>query len=160
MPAEAVVLMMIVVAAAGIFIWSLTLRYRTRELQHRERLAAIEKGVALPGLSDVESSVTRGPRAYLLRGLIWLLTGIPLSIFLFGMSITTQHPRLVQQKAFEIQRLKQVGASEELIRQVENDHRPVQDFPLGFSLLGLVPAGIGIAYLIVYRLERKDDQVR
>ena len=53
-----------------------------------------------------------------------------------------------------------VGASEELIRQVENDNRPVQDFPLGFSLLGLVPAGIGIAYLIVYRLERKDDQVR
>ena len=160
MPAEAVVLMIVVVAAAGIFIWSLTLRYRTRELQHRERLATIEKGVALPGLIDGESHMTRGPRAYLLRGLIWLLTGIPLSIFLFGMSITTQHPRLVQQKAFEIQRLKQVGASEELIRQVENDNRPVQDFPLGFSLLGLVPAGIGIAYLIVYRLERKDDQVR
>ena len=57
------------------------------------------------------------------------------------MSITTQHPRLVQQKAFEIQRLKQVGASEELIRQVENDNRPVQDFPLGFSLLGFGAGG-------------------
>jgi hypothetical protein len=160
MPAEAVVVMIVVVAAAGIFIWSLTLRYRTRELQHRERLAAIEKGVALPGLSDGESHMTRGPRAYLLRGLVWLLAGIPLSIFLFGISITTQHPKTVQQKAFEIQRLKGVGASEELIRQVENDNRPIQELPLGFGLLGLVPAGIGIAYLIVYRLERKDNQVR
>ena len=160
MPAEAVIFMMIVVAAGGIFIWSLTLRYRTRELQHRERLAAIEKGVALPGLSNVESPVTRDPKAYLLRGLIWLLAGIPLSIFLFGLSITTQHPKLVQQKAFEIQRLKDVGASDELIRQVQNDNRPIQELPLGFGLLGLVPAGIGIAYLIVYRLEKKDNQVR
>jgi hypothetical protein len=42
----------------------------------------------------------------------------------------------------------------------QNDNRPIPELPLGFSLLGLVPAGVGIAYLIVYRLEKKDDQAR
>jgi hypothetical protein len=114
----------------------------------RRLASAIEKGVALPGLDDGESNMTRGPRAYLLRGLIWLLAGIPLSIFLFALSITTQHPKLVQQKAFEIQRLKDVGASDELIRQVQNDNRPIQELPLGLAgtrprgKLRIIPVGV------------------
>ena len=76
------------------------------------------------------------------------------------MSITTQNPKTIQQETFEIQRLKMIGASEDLIRQVQNDNRPIPELPLGFSLLGLVPAGVGIACLVVYRLEKKDDQAR
>jgi hypothetical protein len=62
----------------------------------------------------------------------------------------------VQQKAFEIERLKQVGASESLVRQVESDTTPYQEVPLGLGLLGLVPAGVRLAYLVVYRLEIKS----
>ena len=57
-------------------------------------------------------------------------------------------------------RLAGNGRRSKLIRQVQNDNRPIPELPLGFSLLGLVPAGVGIAYLIVYRLEKKDDQAR
>jgi hypothetical protein len=60
------------------FVYALYMRFRRRELQHKERMAAIEKGVTLPDLTDVET----GPRIYLLRGLIWLLSGIALSVFL------------------------------------------------------------------------------
>jgi hypothetical protein len=30
----------------------------------------------------------------------------------------------------------------------------------GATPLQMVPAGVGIAYLIIYRLEKKDDQAR
>jgi hypothetical protein len=154
MQPEAVVMLFFLVAA-GVSVWALTLRYRRRELEHKERLAALEKGVDLPAISPVELPVLSISRAYLLRGLVWLFGGIAVSIFLFGIAITTQHPRSVQEKAFEIGRLKSVGASESLIRQVENDNTPYQELPLGLGLLGLVPAGVGLAYLLVYRLEIK-----
>jgi len=160
MNAGAVVLILVVLCAAGISIWALTLRYRRRELQHKERLAALEKGVALPDLTDVETPAGRSSRAYLLRGLIWLFAGLPLSLLLFGISISSRHPKPIQERAFEIERLKNVGASEDLIQRVQNDNTPYPEMPLGFSLAGLVPAGVGIAYLIVYRLEKKEFEAR
>ena len=39
-----VVIIMFLLSAAGVLAWSLSLRYRQRELQHKERMAAIEKG--------------------------------------------------------------------------------------------------------------------
>jgi hypothetical protein len=159
MPPEAVVMLFFLVAA-GVSVWALTLRYRRRELEHKERLAALEKGVDLPAITPMEWPALQTSRAYLLRGLVWLFGGIAVSVFLFGISLTTQHPRSVQEKAFLIERLKQVGASESMIRQVETDSTPYQQVPLGLGLLGLVPAGVGLAYLIVYRLEIKSHADR
>jgi hypothetical protein len=85
------------------------------ELYHRERLAAIEKGVEPPPLPpdlQCESSVPKGGGTYLLKGLIWLAVGI--GIFVSLRTITDED---------------------------------------GTHLLGYIPGGIGIAYLIYYAVE-------
>ena len=49
-----IIMVMLIGAVAAILIVGLTLRYRRRELQHKERLAAMEKGAPLPALTEVE----------------------------------------------------------------------------------------------------------
>jgi hypothetical protein len=155
---EVIIIPLLAAAAAAVAIWALTLRYRRRELEHKERLAAIEKGAPLPAITGLDVPAAGPSRAYLLRGLIWLFGGIGISIFLFGLAITTEHAKTVQQRAFEIWRLKQVGASEELIQQVQNDNTPYRELPLGLGLAGLAPAGVGLAYLIAHHVEKKNSQ--
>ncbi len=47
------------------------------ELHHKERLAAIEKGVELPPLPpEFVGAGPKGRPRYLLRGLIWLFVGL------------------------------------------------------------------------------------
>jgi hypothetical protein len=139
----------LLVTAGCVFIYALHLRYRRRELQHRERLAAIEKGVALPELTDVES----GPRPYLLRGMMWLFSGIGLTVFLFGISVSTHRPKPVGQRFMDARLVEQAGGTPEQIRQVQNDTNPEEALPLAVCLVGLIPVGVGIAYLIFYRAE-------
>ena len=63
-----------VVAYAGYREW---LRHQRRTLIHRERLAAIEKGIALPPLEQEEKRRSWNvQRTLLLAGLIWLSLGI------------------------------------------------------------------------------------
>jgi len=135
--------------AAGLFVYALYMRFRRRELQHKERMAAIEKGVTLPDLTDVET----GPRIYLLRGLIWLLSGIALSVFLLVLSATTQFPRSIEQRVREANAIRMLGGTEDQIRAAQNDTVPPDRLPYTVSLIGLVPVGVGIAYLIFYRVE-------
>ena len=149
-------MVMLIGCVSAILIVSLTLRFRRRELQHKERLAAIEKGAPLPALTDVVQSAPWTPRAYLLRGLTWLLAGVGLTLFLLCVSITTRHPRSASDRAFAAQRMKDFGGTEEQIRQVQNDGSPQEGLALGFSMLGLMPIGVGLAYLIVYRVEVKN----
>ena len=53
--------------------------------------------------------------------------------------------------------MKDLGGSEEQIRQVQNDTSPQEEgMPPGLSVLGLMPIGVGLAYLIVYRVEVKN----
>ncbi len=104
-----------IVAAAVILIVALRLRAKRRELLHRERLAAIEKGVEIPEalLADSDSL---SPHACLLRGLIWLLSGVAVIIFFVAMGLAEGDRELFAAAA-----------------------------------LGLIPAGAGTAYLVVYR---------
>ena len=63
-----------VVVYAGYREW---LRHQRRTLIHRERLAAIEKGIALPPLEQEEKRRSWNvQRTLLLAGLIWLSLGI------------------------------------------------------------------------------------
>lgn len=140
----------LVLAAACVFIYALYIRYRRREMQHRERVTAIEKGAALPEMHEVEI----GTRTYLLRGMIWLFSGIALSVFLFSISVTTRLPKSIEQRIREAKFVEQVGGTPEQIREAQNDTKPEEMLPVAFSLVGLVPAGVGIAYLIFYRVER------
>jgi hypothetical protein len=148
-------LVMVIVSATAILLWSLTLRYRRRELQHKERLAALEKGAPLPALTEVERRAPWTPRSYLLHGMMWLFSGIGLTLFLLGLAANSYGPKTTEQRASEAQRLKDLGASEAMVFQVLNDQAPHGLMP-GFSLIGLIPIGVGLAYLIAYRAEKKN----
>jgi hypothetical protein len=135
--------------ALVVFGYFLYLRFRRRELQHKERMAAIEKGVALPDLTDIET----GPRIYLLRGMIWLLSGIALSVFLIVLSATMHLPKSAEQRFREANAIARLGGTAEQIQRVQNDTGSPDRLPYAISLIGLVPVGVGIAYLIFYRVE-------
>ena len=97
--------------------------YRRRkdivESHHRERLAAIERGMDIPPLPESFYNPvprSRGPR-YLLTGMIWLFLGIGLFIALGALAGT------------------EVG------------------------LLGVIPGGVGLAYLLYYLIEGRRERL-
>jgi hypothetical protein len=62
---------------AFVVLCGVALDYRKKELMHRERLAAIEKGI-------VPASVNERPlQVYFRRGLLWLIPGLGLGAFLW-----------------------------------------------------------------------------
>jgi hypothetical protein len=107
-----------IVLGIGIGMLSLYLDYRKKrvffELHHKERMAAIEKGMEVPPLPPEffqdPRRRQRTPADYLRRGLVWLLVGGALLVAMAG----------------------------------RGDHN---------NLWGLVPAAVGLAYLIYYFLE-------
>jgi len=148
-------MLVVILSAIAIIAWSLTLRYKRRELQHKERLAAMDKGIALPPLTDVERRAPWSPRLYLLRGMIWLFMGIGATIFLAALSITSQRPRSAEERVRAATYLKQSGATDEQVRQVQNDTSPRNEPGIGIAFIGLIPIGVGAAYLIFYGMEGK-----
>lgn len=141
----------LIAAAATTCIWALHLRYRKRQMDHQERLTAIEKGIPLPDLS----APAEGDRVYLLRGLLWLFGGMALFVFLLGIAVTTRTPRSLADRIFEAKRLERAGATPEQVQQAINTVEVAEGLPVGVSLLGLVPIAVGAAYLVFYRSERK-----
>jgi hypothetical protein len=93
--------------------------YRRRrdvvEAHHRERMAAIERGIDIPALPDSYFKQNRRPR-HLLTGMIWLFVGI--SIFI------------------------SLGA-------VAGDD---------VRYFGLIPAGVGLAFLLYHLLEGRHER--
>jgi hypothetical protein len=103
-------------------VW-LALNYRKRvrlvELHHRERMAAIERGMEIPPLPTelIEGMGRRRRRSSLLPGLIWLFVGLAVLIS---------------------------------VRSLAEDE----------ALLGLIPVGVGLAYLIYYFVEGRKVESR
>jgi hypothetical protein len=155
MQPEAILAILLPLAAAGILICALALRYRNRVLKHQERMAAIEKGLWSVETDDLESSTVSTTRVYLLRGLLWLFGGLGLILFLVGLWASGGNVKTAMQRTIQAQRLKNMGASEELIQQVQHDTTPERALPLGVCLVGLVPVGVGLAYLVFYRRETR-----
>lgn len=155
-----VVIMLMVLSAAAIIVWALVLRYKRQEMRHKERMVAIEKGAELPAEPLERRPAPWSPRIYLLRGLIWLFTGAGLSAFLLGLSLTiVGHPERLEDRLWRAQNLRHNGATEEEIKQYlnqsQNQSAPRNEFPAGFALIGLIPMGVGLAYLIYYRGENQ-----
>ncbi len=149
------VIMLMVLSAAAIIVWALVLRYKRQEMRHKERMTAIEKGAELPAEPP---PAPWSPRVYLLRGLIWLFTGAGLSVFLLGLSFSiVPHQMSLEDRLWRAQNLRHEGATEEEIKQYlsqsQNQSRSKGDFPAGIALIGLIPMGVGLAYLIYYRGE-------
>jgi hypothetical protein len=99
--------------------FALQFRHKGQALRHAERMAALEKGMEIP--PDPPSSRVLGPKAYLLRGLIWLFVGMGISIFFIT------------------------------LRFSEHDNNL-----LAVATLGLIPIGVGVAHLAIYRLDVRD----
>ena len=137
---------------------TMALRYKQRELQHQERMAALEKGGALPPLSEsARQPAPFHPRTLLLRGLLWLFTGIAITISLAGMTMFGQHQEPAWVRVSQANNAKAQGASEAQILQIMNDKQSEGPNP-GIALIGLIPIGVGLAYFLTWRSERRADK--
>jgi hypothetical protein len=68
---------LVMIAVIGFFAFRQWIQHHRRVLIHRERIAAIEKGVDLPTLDhEVKRSSWNVQRIILLMGLIWISLGI------------------------------------------------------------------------------------
>jgi hypothetical protein len=147
----ALIVLVLLLSLAATVAWSLALRFRRRELLHREWMAALEKGMPLPDLTALEDGVSAA-KIYLLKGLVWLVTGITLSIFLGVLWLTTWERPPVSALIRDAQALRELGYSQDEVRRLipfQPEREP--DFPIGLAVLGIVPAGVGVAYLLFYR---------
>jgi hypothetical protein len=147
------VMTVLILSVGAVIFYSLLMRYRKRELQHKERLAALEKGLPLPELQ--EERPVWSPRPYLLRGMMWLFGGIAIAVFLAAIAGSTSRIPRLEDRMWRAQNLRKMGATDEQIQKVENDVTPENGMPVSMALLGLVPIGVGLAYLIYYRVESK-----
>jgi len=130
-------------------------RFKQRELQHQERMAALEKGTALPPMTDpAPQPAPFHPRTLLLRGLLWLFTGIAITIMLAGLALFEQHQEPAWVRVNEATHARATGATEDQIRQIMNERQSEGPNP-GIALIGLIPLGVGLAYLITWRSERR-----
>jgi len=152
---EAVVTLFILLAIVclAIIIPSLILRYKKQLLRHRERMAAIEKGADLPPEPPEPSRAIPRPQVYLLRGMLWLFSGIAIAVFLLGLVYSASSTESLETKLRRAERLRELNATEQQIETTINEDRRSGPGP-GVALLGLVPVSIGAAYLAFYRSEQ------
>jgi hypothetical protein len=128
----------------------LYLRYRQKLMLHQERMSALEKGTAVPlGREPAPWS----PRVYLLRGLIWSFSGAALIVCLLGLAWASSRP---QSASFVAIRARQISSSLEIpidqAQQIAEKDAAAQreGVPPGIALLGVIPLGVGLAYLVFY----------
>jgi hypothetical protein len=94
---------------------------------------------------------------YLLRGTLWLFVGIAIVIVLASISLSAAHPPSLSWRLSEAQALKTQGASDEQIKQFLADEGKRNDgLPIGAATAGLIPMGVGLAYLLFYRKETES----
>ena len=147
----------VIIVTAIVLLPAVFLRYRKELLRHKERMAALEKGAALPVFPAESGPWT--PRLYLLRGLIWLFSGVGLTFFLFGVSLTANRVESVESRLWHVQDLRQRGVPEEQLKKIEDSPREQAGLPIGFALIGLIPIGVGLAYTVFYLGEKKQATV-
>jgi len=130
---------------------SLNYRFRARELDHKERLAAIEKGVDLPARETAPWT----PRTYLLHGMIWLFAGLASFVALTGIARTSRHVVSIEARIAAVNDARFRGATPAELEMILNAPRGEEGIPMGIGFLGFIPIGVGLAYLIFYRVESK-----
>jgi hypothetical protein len=129
----AIILMVIlVVTATHIFqIWA---RHQRRLMIHRERLAAIEKGIELPPLEkEIQGRNWNVQRLLLLAGLVWISLGIavfPMMFRLRGQSILSPW----------------------------DPYGPRIEIPSGLEWIGVSLIGIGLSHIVTYLVGRRRER--
>jgi len=143
--------LLITVFAFTAVAFGLALRFRARELEHRRVLAAIEKGVDPP----VPQAPPWNSRRYLLHGMIWLFAGLASFVALTGIAVTSRRTLSWEVRLSAVNDLRRSGATPEEIQMLLNSPREEEGLPIGFGFLGFIPIGVGLAYLIFYKVESK-----
>lgn len=110
-----------------------------RNMEIRERIARIEKGLDVPPIASA------GSPNYLLRGLQWTLSSIALTIVLFAAHSELKENHLVHDERVVDGKLVSIP--------LRFEERPA--IPRVATQIGLIPGAIGVAYLIYYWTQRK-----
>ncbi len=158
-----VLMICILIAAFVLILAALFLRYRNLQMFHRERLAALEKGVTIP-IGHALAPWT--PRVYLLRGLLWSFAGVALVVSLLGIAASTHRPETAESALMRAKNLSFTYnvPAEEAKEIVEKDRVLRRNgLPSSVALLGLIPVSVGLAYLVFYYIgnrRRMDDDQR
>lgn len=126
------------------------LRHRNMRMLHEERLAALEKGTAVPLGSPLAPWT---PRVHLLRGLMWSFGGLAVVVCLLGIagsSHRTQSAESVMWSAKNLSRNLEIPL-DQAKQIVEKDQANRENgMPASIALLGLIPLAVGLAYLVFY----------
>jgi hypothetical protein len=128
-----------ITAVLAAYLFQLWARHHRRVMIHRERMAALEKGVEVPPLvEEIQRGSVNVQRLLLLAGLCWTSVGVALIV------------------AFN----ELEGQSLSLPWGQDNTGQPFF-FELrlraGLWALGLAPLGIGISHVIVYFVGRRRN---
>lgn len=128
---ETLAVAIITVALIMFAAFNLMLRHQRRALIHKERLAALEKGVELPPLEQETRRMSwNTQQLLLLAGLVWMSIGIGAFIVLQAVIISQTR----------------MGVPEGMT--------PV---PGGLQFIGVAPVLIGLSHVIVYLVARRKD---
>jgi len=150
-----------IIAGAFAFIL-LALRVYHAWLLHRERLAALDNGVSLKPIL-LQATPAFGHRAYLLRGLVWLLVGTAVSAFLgLAAPLFQTQPRdtreQLEYRQIRVRSMRALGATPEQIEAMEKEMAQAEAghrAPLNPALIGVIPIAVGLAYLVFYGIEER-----
>jgi len=146
---HATTFVVLLLAFFAVFV-SLAYRYHMRELDHKEKMTAMEKGIDPP----VERTAPWTPRTYLLHGMIWLFAGIASFLALSAVAVTSHRPFPAEMTVRAATEAREHGATPEEVQMILKG-REEEGIPIGLGALGLIPIGVGLAYLIFYRIESK-----
>src|SRR5277367_2669790 len=94
----------------------LAYRYHMRELDHKQTLAAIEKGVDPP----LPQAAPWTPRTYLLHGMIWLFAGLASFTALTAIAITSRRQLPWESRLAAVNDARRSGATPEEIQILLN----------------------------------------
>lgn len=152
------VLATLILAAIAAVALMLTFRHRAQQMEHQERMAALDKGAALP---PRQAPAPWSPRVYLLRGLIWTFVGAAITLALLGASLSDRRhyhetAEWMSMRAKNVAENLQIPIDQarQIVEKDEAD-RAAQEtgMPPAVALFGLIPLAVGLAYLIFYRTE-------
>ena len=157
----AVGMLVFAVATLIVVVVVLYLRHSNLQMLHQERMAALEKGVAVP---VARALAPWSPRVYLLRGLIWSASGLAIMICLLGLAVSSHRPAPAETRMWRARSISQsagvpIDQARQMVEQDEATH--LQGMPASIALLGLIPLGVGIAYLVFYYSDesRKNQMI-
>jgi hypothetical protein len=141
---------LVLVPTLVVILVMLYLRHRNMQMLHQERMAALEKGTTIP---VGRALAPWSPRVYLLRGLLWSFVGAASMVCLLAIAASTHRPESAEVTLWRAKNIAQsLNVSSEEARQIAEKDREAraQGMPSSVALLGLIPLGAGLAYLVFY----------